>query len=61
MLLVKKYVHPHLYVYNREDRREIMHLKGAEITEKDLFARMAQSIIDTKNYGQSTLPEKGLP
>ncbi len=54
------YIHTPMYIIVRIDERHI-HLKGAEMTDKDLFARMAQSIIDAKNYGLSTLQEKSLP
>jgi hypothetical protein len=43
------YIHTSMYIIER-----------SRDDDKDIFARMAQSIIDGKNYGQTTLPEKGL-
>jgi hypothetical protein len=38
------YIHTSLYIIERLDER-LAHMKGAEMTDKDLFAKMAQSIM----------------
>jgi hypothetical protein len=51
------YIHTSMYIIERIDER-LAYMKGAEMTDKDFFARMAQSIIDgNKNDAQALAKE----
>ena len=58
----KRYVHQTFHVYNREVRFWRVSIERSRMLDKDLSAKMAQTIMlsDAKNYGLDSLPEKGL-
>lgn len=53
------YIHTSLYIIERLDER-LAHMKGAEMTDKDLFAKMAQSIIDGNKDDAQALAKEAI-
>lgn len=53
------YIHTSMYIIERIEER-LAHMKGAEMTDKDLFARMALSIIDDNKDDAQALAKEAI-